>query len=864
MVIFLIKVNIIVKFISKNIIISGFMILNLIFFLIFFSGTVYSGYNAKKSLLAEAPEVFLKGKIIKKIIIDGLKNVSIKALEKKIPFREGSFFEAKVSSYAIKNLYSLGCFSEISIFYEENSDETVNVYIKVKEKYKVSNIQVKNNHHLSIDAIEKKLFFTKIFWIDNASALVICKKIEKLYNEKNYINAKVIFEFIPTEEGFVDVFFNVDEGEYGRIQKINFSGNSQISRHLLKENIAGKEYWILGFFDGSGNFRKEIINYDRYQIENFYQNNGFFEAHVLNAIISGKKNGFLDITYDIYEGPLYKFRNVNLKDAVDMDYVVFRDLIDLDSYSIYSKEKIKNSINNIRNKLGEMGYMYPTISPKMIVDRDNHFIDLDFIIEKGKPIFVRNINIRGNNKTEENVIRREILFSEGELITTRKLEDTKRAIETLGYFAPYTGVSWNMNMVDVFQADLDLILSEVKTGKFYFNLGINNGSDSQKNYSDPASISWYNSIFDSTKIGVTLQNSNFSGKGIRYFLNGSYANLDRSLSCGMSTNWIYDLPINAGWNLSFRGIKYEDFRQSNNIPSEKDKSANVQFGFRAHQLNMILFGLSSGIDVISYTQPVVPKIQFPEDPSLQMAFSEIVTRSFQPGTVTWATFSISDDKRNHPFRPTSGYQWIIDCKYAFPGITEIGIPAFSFIKTGLDFRWYTPLIVKYNTVLHIHGYAGIVSQLFDNNVPYKELFHVGGAQSVRGFQFGQIGPTLLGSSLGGSKAFFVNCEIQCPINKNGTMMGRLFYDGGAAWDTIFNSQNNLSNQQDNFIYDIFDYISPQMLIQNNNMKYRHSVGFGISLTAPMPITIDWAFKLDRNKKLGEKLSEVHISMEGSY
>ncbi len=352
-----------------------------------------------------------------------------------------------------------------------------------------------------------------------------------------------------------------------------------------------------------------------------------------------------------------------------------------------------------------MGYMYPSISPKMSIDRDNHFIDLEFIIEKGKPIFVRNINIKGNNKTEENVIRREILFSEGELITTKKLEDTKRAIETLGYFAPYTGVAWNMNMVDVYQADLDLILSEAKTGKFYFNVGINSGNDASKPNSDSSSLAWYNSIFDSTKVGVTLQNSNFSGKGIKYFLNGSYANSDRSLSCGMSTNWIYDLPISAGWNLSFRGIKYEDFRQSYNIPSEKDKSGNIQLGFRAHQLNMILFGFSSGIDVISYTQPVVPKLQFQDDPSLQMAFSEIVTRSFQPGTVTWATFSISDDKRNHPFRPTSGYQWIIDCKYAFPGATEINLPAFSFIKTGLDFRWYTPLIVKYNTVLHIHCYA---------------------------------------------------------------------------------------------------------------------------------------------------------------
>jgi outer membrane protein insertion porin family len=273
------------------------MILNLIFFIIVFSGSFYSRHRIKSSLSVEAPGVFLEEKIIKKIIVDGLKNISIKALEKKIPFREGAVFDAKVSAYAIKNLYSLGCFSDISIFYEDNLDGTINIYIKVKEKYKVSNIQVKNNHHLSIDAIEKKLFLTKIFWLDVSSAMVLCKKIEKLYNEKNYINAKVCFEFIPSGNGAFDVFFNVDEGEYSRIQKINFSGNIEISRHVLKENIAGREYWLLGFFDGSGNFRKEIINYDRYQIENFYQNNGFFEAHVLNAILNEKKNGLLDIIH---------------------------------------------------------------------------------------------------------------------------------------------------------------------------------------------------------------------------------------------------------------------------------------------------------------------------------------------------------------------------------------------------------------------------------------------------------------------------------------------------------------------------------------------------------------------------------------
>lgn len=247
----------------------------------------------------------------------------------------------------------------------------------------------------------------------------------------------------------------------------------------------------------------------------------------------------------------------------------------------------------------------------------------------------------------------------------------------------------------------------------------------------------------------------------------------------------------------------------------------------------------------------------------------MVSRSFQPGTVTWINFAISNDKRNHPTRASQGYKWIIEAKLAIPNQTLFkNMSNFGYTRVGIEADWYTPLILDYNIVFHLHGYAGYIYKMPGCNIPYKELFHIGGPQNVRGFLYGQIGPMLMGSSLGATKSFFINTEIRCPITQFNGMMALAFYDGGAGWDTIYddpsNKQNSNCNSLDNNFDNFFFYNPNQILIRNNSFQYRHAVGIGIRLTQPMPIKIDWGFKLDRNKKLGESLSEVHIAMEGEY
>jgi outer membrane protein insertion porin family len=821
------------------------------------------------------PTIFKEKNIkIENIIIKGLCNIPLEAILSKLPIKSGDSLNAKKISKIVKNIYGLGYFTDVKLYYEKLESNNINLHINVIEKKKVAKFLFNGNEYISEETIEKQINHSKIHWIDIPTISVIIEKLKQFYKEKQYNSIDITYILETMDNGSVNVVFKINEGVFYKIKTITFKGNNLISKFELKSILASRESWLLGFLDRGGIYRKEMIDFDRYQIENYYQSKGFYQAHVLEVSLQENENtGMMDIVFFINEGEIFYFNNINIENNSELKDSKLKRIININKNDIYNKEKIKFIIQLIRYELGELGYMYPQIYPKMKINKENNTIDVSFIIEKGKPIYVRNINIKGNTKTYENIIRREIIFNEGELLTAKKLEESKRAVEGLGFFQQQNGVSWELETFDKYQANINLLLQEAKTGRFYINMAINSGSDAGKNEQSlniDQGSRWYDTLLTVSRIGLTVQDSNWNGKGIRYFVDLSYANLDRSLTCGMSTPWFFDYPISAGWNASFRNLIYNQFQQTTETPNEKNQGINFQFGYRCSPLSMTLFGLSIGMDNINYVNPIIPLFKFPDNPIYQMSYNQIVSRSFQPGTITWINLAISNDKRNHPTRASVGHKWILEAKIALPNQTLFkNISNFGYTRIGAELDWFTPLIIDYDVILHLHGYAGYIYKMFDCNIPYKELFHIGGPQNVRGFLYGQIGPMLMGSSLGATKTFFINAEIRCPITQFNGMMVLVFYDGGAGWDTIYNDTTNNNNTNNNNyiesnIENYFFYNPDEILIQNNSFQYRHSVGFGIRLTQPMPIKIDWGFKLDRNKKLGESLSEVHIAMEGEY
>jgi outer membrane protein insertion porin family len=164
----------------------------------------------------------------------------------------------------------------------------------------------------------------------------------------------------------------------------------------------------------------------------------------------------------------------------------------------------------------------------------------------------------------------------------------------------------------------------------------------------------------------------------------------------------------------------------------------------------------------------------------------------------------------------------------------------GFGKLYFDYVWYNPLINEYDLIFKLHLFFGLATPLSGRAIPFGELFHIGGDTTVRGFSYGEIGPQFLGDTIGGKKAFFLNAELIFPITQDMSMRGVLFYDGGAGWDNPYVNPGNA------------------IFVTSNNFDYRHAVGFGIRMLRPMPIRVDWGFKLD--PRPGERESQVHFGM----
>jgi outer membrane protein insertion porin family len=227
-----------------------------------------------------------------------------------------------------------------------------------------------------------------------------------------------------------------------------------------------------------------------------------------------------------------------------------------------------------------------------------------------------------------------------------------------------------------------------------------------------------------------------------------------------------------------------------------------------------------------------------------------IDRRFASGTTSFVNIFLGQDVRNHPVFPNKGYFWSLVSRVGIP----VGDSTFGYTKTDFDATWLTPLIGEYDLVFLLHGHAGIVGSLSNKIIPYRDLYNVGGPGTVRGFEFGQIGPQLFTSSIGAKKAFWINAELIFSITQDQSVRGLVFYDGGAGWDTPLS----------NFQKDLLQLATNRGALTNNAFRYRHSIGFGIRLLNPAPIRVDWAFKLDRNRRRGESFFEVHFSMNQEF
>lgn len=767
--------------------------------------------------------------LIHTVRVTGNKIVGESAIRAKVPLKPGDPFDPRKTGAIIKDIYNLGYFTNVRLFKDIRKDGTIDLRVEVAEKPRISLITFEGNNNYESEKLYRALEGSRIRALDEAELPNICRQIEKAYQEKNFHHAQATGQFKPGENDTQIAHFIIEEGKKTWVRKVSFKGNNNFNDGLLRTKIFTRENWLFGFLDRSGTYHPDAIMQDRYTIENYYQSNGYLTARVTEAHTEEHDNGAIDVTFHLNEGDLYTVSKV---EAPGNDLISEKELlarIPIFPGQLYSKDLIRSTMEILRTAWGEFGYIYADVQPSIRPDETTKTVAITFHSDLGNRIRLNRLEIVGNTKTFDKIIRREILFDEGDLLTKSLMDESKRRVELLGYFEVKDGVNWRIIKKSPDVADLELMLKEKKTGRFEGQLG----------WGIQADMSTPQGSFNA---GVSASDINMLGMGIRWNVTASYSSQSKAIDAILANDWLFDRPISGSLAAFMRDVFYEDFIQTTMPPHERTKGGTARIGFRAERFNYLNIVLGLGFEDISYRHPNIAREIYRDNPTLQLCLQEQINRMFQPGKLLTTDFSFSQDFRNNPLFPSSGFNWAYNIRIGIP----YSASCFGFFKNTLEGSWYTPIIEERDVIFHLRGFAGFSYLLNHKNIPYRELFHIGGPLTVRGFKFGQIGPQMLGSSLGATKAILINAEIQVPLTADSNMRGYLFYDGGAGWDTPCGNA------------------LPREFLANNSFEYRHAVGFSLSLDHPTSVRVDWGFKLDRKRRRGEEVAEINISANRAF
>ncbi len=799
-------------------------------------------------------------RIVKKIDVQGNKAISKEAIFLTIPVKINSIFNVNDTSTIIKNIYKMGYFHQIKVYAEPIDENEVNLLIIVQEKPKLKDITFIGNKNLPEKELKEAIQADKIISLRQEELKPLIIKLKKAYHKKSFHEVEIGAEITTNEDNTVSTQFTITEGRKSYLTRISFKDNRLISSKRLKRIIFSQEDWLFGFMNHAGVYNTEMLEGDKYMIEDIYHNNGFVNAKVTNVEVETDDFGNHHLIFSVQEGNRYRVKDINIEGNDIVSTERLRSIIPMYPGQIFSSENLRKAIENIRIVFGEHGYIFADIEPNTSINEEDKTISIQFNTDTKDQVYLNRLTIIGNKKTYDKVIRRQILLEEGELVTNQKMEVSKACVGLLGFFEPKTGVNWKTTRINDTHADLDLIVKEVKTG--HFNTNISFGGTPGKAATPTTGLS----------ANISFGDRNFMGTGIALATSTDISQRFKSFQGSISNPYLFDKPIRGSITGYIKSAEYDDqINIAENPPVEKAVGGVLGLGYVSKLFGHVMIDGKLQVENITYTSDIKAAQRLQRND--RFIAQVLLDKYFQEGSQISLITSFSQDKRNGIAFPTNGHQWNFFAQWSFPGwkrsISEIrhetcpekrnianAFPSFNYIKSELDISWYTPLIGEHDLILCLHGNLGIIHPFKGKDVPWKNLYHIGGPQTIRGYLWGQVGPMWKDDPLGATKALVVNVEFIFPISADLGTRGVIFYDGGAGWDTPY----------------LCDFIENARKVgiafekdfTNNHFFYRHSVGIGVRMKSPSPIQVDFGIKLNPSKKYRKHLTELHFSMDSSF
>jgi len=666
------------------------------------------------------------------VVIEGSRRVEITAIRSVLSVKAGQEATLDEIDKDIRAIYKLGRFADVSAELDERGGINVLIY-RVIERPLVRAVKFSGNKEFSTERLNELVTLKTPDLFDPRKVEQNIAAIKKAYFEDGYHAAEVGTRVDVDDDNEATITFEVEEGKKVLIRDIRFEGNTVFSDKQLKKVMETKERWFLSWLTDRGTYKEDILQNDLEIIADQYFNKGYVQVKVRQPQISladDKEN--MDVLIEIKEGDQFRVGTVDIQGDLLKSKEETLALVKLRSGDIFSRQQLRQDILAINDLYADQGYAYVNVSPLTQLDVDQHTVSLLFEIEKGTQVTIDRIEIAGNTKTRDKVIRREMKLTEGDLYSATKLKDSRRRINNLGFFEEVNVAT--SKGADEAHMDVDVDVKERPTGTFSIGFG-------------------YSSVDGLIGQGSITQD-NFLGKALKLNLAGSFGGKSTTYQVGLTDPYFLDKNLTLGFDLYKTEREYVDF-------SKKTFGGDIKLGFPLTENTRTFF-------LYRYEEKDIFDID--DDASTLIKDQE------GNSTLSSITATITRNTTDYYLDPSKGSVSQLSAEIAGLGGTE------KFAKYIADQRFFFPW--KWGTVFSLHGQIGYIQQVGGEDIPIDERFFLGGINTLRGFESRKVGPRdpETGDFLGGDKEAYFNFEYIFPLLKDMGLKGVVFFDTGNAWD----------------------------------------------------------------------------------
>ncbi len=680
----------------------------------------------------EANIRLLRKELISKILIEGNQVIEENAIRAQLKTKEGDLYTPSAIREDLKALYAMGYFKDVRVEMRDWDRKKALVFI-VDEKPMVKEIKFSGNKNIkTVDLLETVDVKPRTVLNLNAVQESVTKILKK-YQDEAYFAAEVRYDLETPRKGDVIVHFKIKENEKVRIRRITFSGNFHFSDETLRKVLPEtKEKNILSFVTKAGTYKEETLERDLDNIIAFYYTKGFLEVKTGKPRVTLEKTG-LTINIPLEEGRQFRVGRIDIRGDLLAPKEELLKLIPLETGEIFNREKVRQGVSNLTDRYADQGYALVDVSPQTIPDPKQAMADLIVEIHQGSKVYFERINIQGNTKTRDRVIRRDLQVKEGELYSLTGLKKSRENLNYLSFFKE-VNLSTKKGSADD-QMVLNVQVEEGPTGSISAGAG-------------------YSSI-DKLVALLSISQNNLFGTGQSLRASAQLGSISQYYLISYTEPRLFDTQILTGADVYNNYRDYDDY-------TIRTTGGVGRFGFPLFEA------------VRAYWQYKYEQIDVF---NIRSGASQLLQEQAGASTTSSIYAALRRDTRDHRFDPTKGSDNAISAEYAggFLGGTNY------FIKYQANSYWYTTPF--WSTTFMARGRIGYIAPYGGHPIPLYERFRLGGIYSLRGFKAYSVGPkTPEGEVIGGDKELLFNLEMIFPISKEIKLKGVLFFDAGNAWD----------------------------------------------------------------------------------